>query len=351
MALKFDDIVRLEAPRPELARDWHRQRATARELCARLAVAGGHDTQLLADEVGMGKTYVAMAVMAGTLLGRGGRALLVTPSSPVLRSKWEQEIRSFSDAYLLRPRQLRPQQRRSLRPLVVRDYWDLLSNLHNHENTSLDRVHEVTLRCVLLSLRTYAVRKEWITNRHSPWTAVAGLEWTDPQAMRFKSDYSLPAWEAFLEMKNAQENGEIKRLVDVLTRKPKEAYSALVRIKGFFRDFTRVQDEFEPNVLILGMGSLGRSPRADSVARQQFASYVLACLLRGRWPETRKTVLKAVRVIVGPLKLRDLDKMAGTNLYRSGDCVETVTSVLPARSCRLSTFCVTTRTCTLRPVR
>ena len=62
MALQFDDIVRLEAPRPELARDWHRQRSTARELCTRLA--NGYDTQLLADEVGMGKTYVAMAVMA-----------------------------------------------------------------------------------------------------------------------------------------------------------------------------------------------------------------------------------------------------------------------------------------------
>lgn len=319
MTLQFDDIVRLEAPRPELARDWHRQRATARELCARLAVAGGHDTQLLADEVGMGKTYVAMAVMAGTLLGRNGRALLVTPSSPVLRSKWEQEIRSFSDTYLLPSRR-----RRSLRPLVVRDYWDLLSNLHDHENAPLERVHDATLRCVLLSLRTFAVRKEWITNRHSPWMAVDGLEWTNPQAMRFKSDYSLPAWEAFLEMKNAQENGEIERLVNVLTKKPEEAHSAIVRIKGFFRDFTRVQDQFEPNVLILGMGSLGRRPRADSIARQQFASYVLACLLRGRWPETRKTVLKAVRVIVGPLKLRDLDKMAGTNLYRSGDCVETV---------------------------
>lgn len=201
MALQFDDIVRLEAPRPELARDWHRQRSTARELCTRLA--NGYDTQLLADEVGMGKTYVAMAVMASTLLGRGGRALLVTPSSSVLRSKWEQEIRSFSDTYLLPARR-----RRSLRPLVVRDYWDLLSNLHDHANAPLDRVHEATLRCVLLSLRTFAVRKQWITNRHSPWTAVEGLQWTDPLAMRFKSDYSVPAWEAFLEMKNAQENGE-----------------------------------------------------------------------------------------------------------------------------------------------
>lgn len=317
MALQFDDIVRLEAPRPELARDWHRQRSTARELCTRLA--NGYDTQLLADEVGMGKTYVAMAVMASTLLGRGGRALLVTPSSSVLRSKWEQEIRSFSDTYLLPARR-----RRSLRPLVVRDYWDLLSNLHDHANAPLDRVHEATLRCVLLSLRTFAVRKQWITNRHSPWTAVEGLQWTDPLAMRFKSDYSVPAWEAFLEMKNAQENGEIERLVKILTREPQAAYHALARIKGFFRDFTRVQDEFEPNVLILGMGSLGRRPRADSVARQQFASYVLACLLRGRWQDTRKAVLKAVRGIVGPLKLRDLDEMARTNLYRSGACVDAV---------------------------
>lgn len=317
MAPEFDDIVRLDAPRPELARDWHRQRLTARELCARLA--NGQDTQLLADEVGMGKTYVAMAVMASTLLREGGRGLLVTPSSSVLRSKWEQEIRSFSETYVIPTRK-----HGALRPLIVRDYWDLLSNLHDHDNAPLERVHGATLRCVILSLRTFAVRKEWITNRHAAWAAMEGLEWTDPLALRFKSEYSLPAWDAFLEMKNAQENGEVERLVKVLTREPQSVPNALWRIKGLFRDFTCVQGAFEPNVLILGMSSLARRPRLDSLPRQQFASFVLACLLKGRWAETRKAVLKAVRPHVGQLKLRELDEIAGTNLYRSAACVERV---------------------------
>lgn len=319
MAPAFDSIVRVEAPSLELAKDWSRQRETARELCTRLA--SGYDTQLLADEVGMGKTYVAMAAMASTLLRDGGRGLLITPSSSVLRAKWEQEIRSFSATYVM------PSQGRdALRPLVVRDYWDLLSNLHDHENAPLERVHEGTLRCVLLALRTFAVRKEWITNRHAAWSAIGGLAWTDPLALRFKSDYSLPAWEAFLEMKNAQENGEVERLVKVLTRDPQGEPNALWRIKRLFRDFTCVQDEFEPNVLILGMSSLGRRPRLDSLPRQQFASFVLACLLKGRWEATRKAVLKAVRGDVGELKLRELDEIAGTNLYRSADCVDRVLS-------------------------
>lgn len=336
MPLEFDDIVQAEAPSPKLADDWRRQRNTARELCDRLA--GGIDTQLLADEVGMGKTYVAMAALAYKLLREGGRALLVTPSSTILRAKWEQEIRSFSSTYVV---PAHPQG--ALRPLVVRDYWDLLSNLHDHDNNPLGAVHAEKLRCVLLALRTYAVRKGWLTNRHAGWEAMGGLTWTDPPAMAFKSDYSIAAWEAFLDLRNTHENGEVEWLVRALTRQRADASHALVAIRKLFREFTARQGEFEPNVLILGMGSLARRPRLDSLPRQQFAGFVLACLIRGRWAPTRTAVFRAVRPLVGALKLADLDAIAQANLYRSADCVARVLSQDPQlREC-WDRICVTPR--------
>ena len=94
---RFDTVIRAEAERPSFQKDWDRQRNTAREFLTRFE--NGFDTQLLADEVGMGKTYVAMGVIAARLLGArdaDARALLITPSSAVLRAKWEQELRSFS---------------------------------------------------------------------------------------------------------------------------------------------------------------------------------------------------------------------------------------------------------------
>ena len=116
----------------------------------------------------MGKTYVAMAVMASTLLVGRARAT-GHPVEPVCCARNGNRKSAVSAIRICFPARRR---HRSLRPLVVRDYWDLLSNLHDHANAPLDRVHEATLRCVLLSLRTFAVRKQWITNRHSPWTAV-----------------------------------------------------------------------------------------------------------------------------------------------------------------------------------
>lgn len=53
---------------------------------------------LLADEVGMGKTYEALGVLAARLHERpGARALILTPG-PDLNEKWRKELRSFCDA-------------------------------------------------------------------------------------------------------------------------------------------------------------------------------------------------------------------------------------------------------------
>ena len=73
--------------------DAERQRATAESILNDLHERPG---VVLADEVGMGKTYVALAVAATVLTrtrGRGGPVVIMVPSR--LRRKWQREWQQF----------------------------------------------------------------------------------------------------------------------------------------------------------------------------------------------------------------------------------------------------------------
>lgn len=77
------------------AADQIRQHGEVLELLARLDRQPG---VILADEVGMGKTYVALAVTIHTALrDPAGPVVVMVPSGLV--SKWEQEIRTFCELY------------------------------------------------------------------------------------------------------------------------------------------------------------------------------------------------------------------------------------------------------------
>ncbi len=91
-------------------RDAERQTLTARELLARLfngADAERWELQLLADEVGMGKTFVALAVAYSVLEAMDGKEpidgldgcyqkiLIVTPPNGALFNKWTREVGEF----------------------------------------------------------------------------------------------------------------------------------------------------------------------------------------------------------------------------------------------------------------
>ena len=315
----FDRIVNSNASRPELAVDWARQRATAREFCRRFAQ--NSDTQMLGDQVGMGKTYVAMAVVAQTVLGEGGKALLVTPPSAVLRAKWEQEIRGFGSAYLA-------VNAGSLRPLVVGDYWDLVANLHDHSDRPLERVGFGKLRCILYSLWVWALKKGWVSNHQSWWRQLEGFDWESGEALRFYSDYCIPAWEAFLEKENAERNDLLKRLLSPKGTLWTHEDAALYQIKELFKQFTAQQDSYEPNVFILGMNAL-RRPKSNSQATQRFAGFILSELLRGKHEQTCKAVVKALKgkkgaVISERLNVKHFTDLRESNLYNAKDCVRLV---------------------------
>jgi len=72
--------------------DAHRQEGTAREILRRLKDQPGI---ILADEVGMGKTFVALAVAISVALGNQERMPVVVMVPPSLHRKWPQDFETF----------------------------------------------------------------------------------------------------------------------------------------------------------------------------------------------------------------------------------------------------------------
>ncbi|YAL84524.1 helicase-related protein [Dermacoccaceae bacterium W4C1] len=79
------------------AEDWKRQRRTAEDILHRLQDQEG---VLLADQVGMGKTYVALAVATSTILRTPQREQVVVFVPPAVAHKWVAEWEKFSEQLL-----------------------------------------------------------------------------------------------------------------------------------------------------------------------------------------------------------------------------------------------------------
>src|SRR5208283_1325084 len=77
--------------------DATRQEATAREILRRLAERPG---LILADEVGMGKTFVALAVATSVASSDRNRRPVVVMVPPSLKEKWPQDFAIFKDKCL-----------------------------------------------------------------------------------------------------------------------------------------------------------------------------------------------------------------------------------------------------------
>ncbi|PZS19710.1 MAG: hypothetical protein DLM57_03455 [Pseudonocardiales bacterium] len=77
--------------------DWARQRHTAEDILRRLRAQEG---VILADQVGMGKTYVALAVAVSQILAtpESGQVVIFVP--PAVADKWVREWKKFSETLL-----------------------------------------------------------------------------------------------------------------------------------------------------------------------------------------------------------------------------------------------------------
>jgi SNF2 family DNA or RNA helicase len=77
--------------------DAERQMTTAKEILVRLRRRPG---LILADEVGMGKTYVSLAVAASVSLNDKTRRPVVVMVPPSLKEKWPKDFQLFRERCL-----------------------------------------------------------------------------------------------------------------------------------------------------------------------------------------------------------------------------------------------------------
>lgn len=82
---------------PDFQEDWARQRRTAADIFERLKTQEG---VILADQVGMGKTYVALAVAVSEILSTPEREQVVIFVPAAVADKWVREWRKFSESLL-----------------------------------------------------------------------------------------------------------------------------------------------------------------------------------------------------------------------------------------------------------
>jgi len=82
---------------PRFKADWARQRRTAADILTRLRIQEG---VILADQVGMGKTYVALAVAVNQILSTPELGQVVIFAPPSVAEKWVREWRKFSESLL-----------------------------------------------------------------------------------------------------------------------------------------------------------------------------------------------------------------------------------------------------------
>lgn len=271
-----------KAPDPRIQDDWDRQRRTATVIRERHA--SGIASVLLADEVGMGKTYTALAAIATHLFDTNSndrKALLVVPND-LLSAKWEQEIRTFNRDYL------KHKGRKQLRPLVVGGYWDLVQNLHDYENVEVPRISEAMLRSfAYLVLKWFDIHRKRSKHRQR-WPICDGLDDLHPDVFALSSHLSQLALNNYLDEQKSLTPERFDQMAGDLATD--QSYEFL---KELFRDFGAHQDAMEPNVYVVAMSKLRRA-NSNNPQSKLFASYIVTRALKRRREQTRNDVIHAV---------------------------------------------------------
>lgn len=90
----FSEHIQLHVQDRIAPEDARRQELTAREILRRFVDQPG---LVLADEVGMGKTFVALAVAASVTLSDTRRRPVVVMVPPSLKEKWPQDFGVFTE--------------------------------------------------------------------------------------------------------------------------------------------------------------------------------------------------------------------------------------------------------------
>ena len=118
---EWDARVRLDGSSVISQQDAERQQRTTQEILLRLNDQPG---VILADEVGLGKTFVALAVAASVATSTRMKRPVVVMVPPALTSKWPQEWRTFAQYCLPADTKLRATPETVNRPAAFLKLFD-----------------------------------------------------------------------------------------------------------------------------------------------------------------------------------------------------------------------------------
>lgn len=272
--------------------DLDRQYQTIQEVCQRMN--NGFSTVMLADDVGMGKTYVGLGVLANYLFNaksncrknvNSKKFLIVTPPNKILQNKWVQEVQSFYENAGIKEA---ARKKLTMRPVIVDGVHALLKlsmDVKSHDDYKQIREHsDIQL------LFTYIVY-QWAKNRKvrgsrgqglpqnyinfGPFSSLSGQEsqYFFASAYDVICEYSL---KNYLDESYEKDSVHIQSLIETLI--DCESWSFLNRE---IKSFLAVQDDFEPNIFIIGMNKLGLISKSNSDFRKHLSTLIMNHALRG----------------------------------------------------------------------
>ena len=275
---------------PELARNWHRQQQEARAVLRRFKQ--GFSTVLIADEVGMGKTYVALSVMARHA-DDGEKTLLIVPGNAMLIRKWMEEIKKFNASYLSKGHYLRP--------LLIKDRNELLFGLHSYENRNIHRVHARRLSCFTLIFQTWyndvvrrqkTWKKKWLDDKDMPDDITFQTfcaEFSPSRIRSFLDEWRHEKRREFEEL--CAENGLLNAAMRACPEQNRARAHASAELNRLFREFSGRQNDFSPNVFVMTMDTIRRQERKPSPFTPLLKKYLLGLLLYHKHKATAARIL------------------------------------------------------------
>ncbi|MBR4745928.1 MAG: DEAD/DEAH box helicase family protein, partial [Desulfovibrio sp.] len=278
----------------------------------------GFKTVLLADEVGMGKTYAALAVMADYVFQteeNNRKVLLVVPTGSVLLDKWEQEITTFSKRYL-NPA-VAGGGRKTLRPHRIGTLSELFFCLNDYLKIDVERASGVEVRLFARCFKEWHVRRKG--KDRTPFLKSEMLKFAIGQSgwETFCAKFSPAIADIFFDRVNAVQEKRIRdlaaHLADNGIYRQEQAFKTL---KAMLKEFASLQDALEPNVLLVSTGMLGRGLGRESKWTRPLGLYVASRLVFGKHDKEKWLVDAACCGIVEHgTRLVDVEPFTKSNFY------------------------------------
>lgn len=240
------------------------------------------EVQLLADEVGMGKTYIALALIAWFINSNPERkCLLITPQSVTLQKKWQQEIVEFNKRYLTATAI-------EMKPVVINDFGSFLKCAGDYKNCNIIRIRDEGYRILFLKELWNWSRGNNIPKGHwNTWLEHSGINEENYLWYNLYNHVSANALNNFFSAIEPPFSSTIgKYLIDVI-----RAGNCESELNSWIRKFLNKQESYEPNVVIIKMNQLSPG-RSDSYLSRELSTFIVRSFLKRRNMVSKTNVIR-----------------------------------------------------------